>query len=85
MLNQSKILPFLALAAALAPFAASARSDHAPLQNPAHRQYLAGNFGDQHAVTNGGGRGAEVNRPARLFIVDSSAQFAALSTISDKN
>jgi hypothetical protein len=85
MSNKSKFLPVLALVAALAPFAASARSNPAPAQDPAHQQYLAGDFGNQYVAANVHGRAAQANSPAGLFVVDSSLQYAAASTASDEN
>jgi hypothetical protein len=85
MSNKSKFLPVLALAAALAPFAASARSDRAPVQDPSHQQYLEGNFGNQQVAANAHGRAAQVNPPAGLFIVNASPQYAAASAASDEN
>lgn len=85
MSNKSKFLPVLALAAALAPFAAVARSNHATTQDHAHPQYIVGDFGNQQVAAYGRGRTAEVNSPARLFIMDSSSQYAAVSTASDEN
>jgi len=85
MSNKSKFLPVLALAAVLAPFAASARSNQAPVQDPAHQQYLMGDFGNQQVAANVHGRAAEVNPPAGLFVVDTSPQFAAVSTAQDEN
>jgi hypothetical protein len=85
MSNKSKFLPVLALAAALAPFAASARSDRAPVQDPAHQQYLVGDFGNQQVAANGQGRAAQANPPAGLFVVESSPQYAAVNTAQDEN
>ena len=86
MSNKSKFLPVLALAAALAPFAAVAQSgDRAPVQDHAHEQYLAGDFGNQHVAANAHGRAAEANPPAGLFIADSWPQYAAVSTAPDEN
>jgi hypothetical protein len=85
MSNKSKFLPVLALAAALAPFAAVAQGNQAPVQDPAHPQYLVGDFGDQHVAANAHGRAAEANPPAGLFIADSWPQYAAVSTAPDVN
>jgi hypothetical protein len=85
MSNKSKFLPVLALAAALAPFVAVARSNQAPVQDPAHQQYLAGDFGNQQVAAQVHGRAAQVNPPAGLFVVDSSSQYAAVSTAPDEN
>jgi hypothetical protein len=84
MSNKSKFLPVLALAAVLAPFAASARSNPAPAQNPAHQQYLAGDFGDQRVAANVHGRAAQ-DHPSTGLSVLSSAQYAAVGTASDEN
>jgi hypothetical protein len=44
MVKYSNFLPALALAAALTPFAASARVDRFPVPNPAHQQSLTTTF-----------------------------------------
>ena len=84
MSNKSKILPVLALAAVLSPFAAAARSNPAPVQTPTHQQYLAGDFGDQQVVANIHGRAAQDHPSTGLFLL-SSVQYAAVGTVSDKN
>jgi len=84
MSNNSKFLPVLALAAALAPFSAVARSSPAPAQNPAHQQYLAGDFGDQRVAANVHGRAAQDHPTTGLFVL-SSVQYAAVGTVSDEN
>ena len=81
MSNKSKFLPVLALAAALAPFAAVARGNQALVQDPAHPQYLLGDFGNQHVAANIHGRAAEANPPAVLFVVDSSPRYDNPTTI----
>jgi hypothetical protein len=81
MSNKSKILPVLALAAVLSPFAAAARSNPAPV---AQQQYLAGDFGDQHVASNVQGRAAQDHPSGGLFVL-SSVQYAAVRTVSDEN
>ena len=85
MSSNTKFLPVLALAAALGPFVASARSDRAPVQNRAHQQTLVGAFGATQAAANLHGRAAEANPPAGLFIMDSTPQYTAASTAADEN
>ena len=84
MSNKSKILPVLALVAVLSPFAAAARSNPAPVQNPAYQQYLAGDFGDQQVAADIHGRAAQDHPSTGLFIF-SSVQYAEVRTVSDEN
>jgi hypothetical protein len=78
MSNFKKFLPALALAVALAPFAAQARSAPATVQNPAHPQILfnvaSAQPGTQH------GRAGESSPPAGQMIGDGATLYAAGET-----
>jgi hypothetical protein len=82
MVTYSKLIPVIALAAALAPFTAYARSDMSPPTDAAHSQILEGQFSDQTAP---GGRGASANVPAGLSLHDAAAVYAAIGTIPVEN
>jgi hypothetical protein len=83
MSTRSAFLPALALAVALAPFAAQARSSGATVQDPAHQVFLAGDYAGSQA--NSHGRAAQANPPAGLYAVDAAAQFAAISSLPQEN
>jgi hypothetical protein len=77
-----KILPALALAAVLSPFAATARTITGPDQSG--QQYLQGNYSSQQ-VANAQGRAAEVNAPAGLFTIDAASRFAQVNSVPEEN
>jgi hypothetical protein len=70
----------LALAAALAPFAANARSDRGPVQDPAHQQYLVGN--QQATVSHG--RSSEFT-PATGQAISTAPQYASVNDAGELN
>jgi len=84
MLKFPKFLTVLAMAAALGPFAASARSDRAPVQDAQHQQYLVGTYGGNQATTSSTGRTAAANAPAGLFTVEAS-EYAAVAGVDYAN
>jgi hypothetical protein len=82
MSTRSKFLPALALAVALAPFAAQARST-APVQDPAHPVFLAGDYASAPQFSQG--RVVAVNPPAGLYAVDAQARYAAIQSLPQEN
>jgi hypothetical protein len=84
MSSFSKFLPAVALAVALAPFAAQARSDLAPVQDPAHELFLVGGY-NSSAAQNAHGRVAAVNVPTSVYAVDAATQYAAIQSLPQEN
>ena len=82
MLNTRKFLPALALAAAMAPFAAHASSGQLSRQAPAQQQYLVSVFGNTHLAANSQGRANQSNPPGGLFIVQAPEYAAAGSPMA---
>jgi hypothetical protein len=82
MVTYSKLIPVIALAAALAPFTAYARSNPSPLTDTAHSQVFAGQLNTQTAP---GGRSASANVAAGLSPVDAEVVYAALSFVPAEN
>ena len=82
MLNISKFLPALALAAALAPFAANASSGQLSRQGPDQQQSLVSVFGDAHTAANSQGRANQSNPPAGLFVVPAPEYASAGSSVA---
>lgn len=93
MSQKLKFLPVLALAVVLAPFAASARSDRGPVQDPAHLEVVAGSpagsadagQGANGQVASAHGRAAQSNPPGGEFLMEISPQYAAVATQPDEN
>jgi len=85
MSTRSKFLPALVLAASLAPFAASARSDHGPVQAPAQQQLVVGNSGDAQPSTAGRGRAAERQIASNQLLLVTEAQYAAINAVPQEN
>lgn len=84
MLKFPKFLTALALAAALGPFAASARGDHASVQDANHQEYLVGTFTSGQPSAASSGRAAAANAPAGLVTV-SSTEYAAAAAVAYAN
>jgi hypothetical protein len=82
MVTYSKLIPVIALAAALAPFTAYARGDMSPPTDAAHSQILVGQFSNQAAP---GGRAAGANVQAGLTLLDAAPVYAAIGTIPVEN
>lgn len=85
MSTRSKFLPALALAAALVPFAANARSDRAPVQATAQQQLLLGDFGGGQAFAAPRGRAGEREAAASQLLLVTEAQFAAINSVPEEN
>ncbi len=87
MSTNSKFLPALALAAALVPFAANARSDRAPVQASAQQQqYLVGNFnGGQTSAASPGRAGERQAAAANPLLLVTEAQYAAINAVPEEN
>ena len=86
MSTRSKFLPALVLAAALVPFAASARSDRAPAQAPAQQQQLlVGVFDGSQLTTAPRGRAAERQTAANQLLLVTEAQYAAINSVPEEN
>jgi len=87
MLKFPKFLTALALAAALGPFAASARSERAPVESAAQQQFLTGTFGETQYAANFHGRAYEAYRPSGPFIVvgDAASEYAAANDVLVEN
>jgi hypothetical protein len=82
MVTYSKLIPVIALAAALAPFTAYARSNPSPLTDINHSQVFGGQLTAQTAP---GGRMASTNVPAGLSPIDVAAVYAALNSVPIEN
>jgi hypothetical protein len=86
MTHHSKFLPVLALAVALAPFAAQARSGRGAVQTPPQQQFLVGEYGNGNGPAFAPGRTAAANPPSNQLIVISSEQFAAaVNAVPEEN
>ena len=85
MSTPSKFLTALVLAASLAPFAASAHGDRAPVQAPAQQQLLVGEFNNGQAYTAPQGRAAERQTAANQLLVVTEAQYAAINSVPEEN
>jgi len=82
MVTYSKLIPVIALAAALAPFTAYARSNPSPLTDINHSQVLGGQLNTQTAPA---GRMVSVNGQGSLSPVDVAAVYAALNALPIEN
>jgi hypothetical protein len=77
MSTASKFLPVLALAVALSPFAAQARTGASPVADAAHPVYLLGT--NAQFANNDHGRAHESDPASGLFLGDAPAEYAATS------
>jgi len=78
------VLPALVLGAALAPSAASARSDRAPVQAPAQQQLLVGNFAAGQFAAAPQGRAADRETAANQLLIVTEAQYAAINSVPEE-
>jgi hypothetical protein len=84
MLKFPKLLTVLALAAALGPFAASARSDRTQVQNAIQQQYQVGTYGgEQPAATPTGGAPVTAT-PGHVYTV-ASTNYTSTIAVRYKN
>lgn len=86
MSKHLKFLPALALAVALVPYAANARSGRTNVQDSAPQQFLVGEFGNGSAPGFALGRAVASNPAGNQLIVISAEQYAAAaSAVPEEN